>query len=420
MGVLNTSDTHLDMRVMTSFDTIDDAAGPWRLPISSESLAPNLTWMESDEDTGRRQTSLRDLGMLDGGGDIQFPFRFGTTASDFIQDILFSGIQDDNGVTGTAIAVAATDISFDATGNTITDDGDDGDFANIVPGDIIRVGGASNAGNNSDFLVTDKTGTDVLTVAWGTLTTEIAGASVTIDAVRARNGSSNTYWALQRTWAQASPQTYYAFLNAAINNMSITSRVGEFSSVTLGMLTDAPGDTTNHKTATSSIWSNPHTQVETGGVVPRSAVHNRRNLRIDDTAATFYTGVTLDMVNNGEIDPHAEELGVNNYSFGDFGMTGALEWALQPSDFALIDKAAAGESFTLSFAINDLPDKAANASDTETIYFRFTCRADDPGSINRSGRSQIIQPNFSWTAEPTYETAGDPYILQISVLPAIT
>lgn len=409
--MLNQSNIHLHMRRMTSFGTIDDAAGPWIVPVTSEGLTAEHLFGEDGGDTGFRHTSTRDLLGLSGSGPLAMPLRWGGTNAAFLWPLL----RDSVGATDVTIAVSSAQISFTASDSSINDDSAGGIFDAIKPGHIFRVRGS--ASNNGVALVTSKPTANKLIVTWLAVADEAAGATVTLDSVIAREATTKGYWAIERKFADASPVKFMGFLNGIINGLTLNSGTGEFSTLELDMLTDAPGNAT-FKTATSSLWTNSPVNVESGKV-PRSAVHHRRGLRIDGVAKTYYQSVSFNVQGNIEMEPHAEKLGVDGYSLGDVGATGTLDLAFRDDGFALLDKAMAGESFTLSFAIHDLPDLAEGA-DTEAIYVRLTARMDGHGDVSRGGRSGTIKPGWAWTAEPTFEASGDPYLIQFARIPAIT
>lgn len=137
---------------------------------TSAGFNPNLVTQNNEEISGSGQGAGTKLTMLDGGGSVSYNAVI--AAHPLFEKSALRAV-DKTGATITCVATCA----FSSVGNTITLSGAQlNGFSVVIPGMVLKITGASPAGNNGFKTILTKTSDSIVTVK-ETLVTQAAGAA---------------------------------------------------------------------------------------------------------------------------------------------------------------------------------------------------------------------------------------------------
>nr|BDD45287.1 hypothetical protein 9 [bacterium] len=184
---------------------------------TGESLGLGIDTATSDEIRSDRQ--ITDLVQTDAepSGGVNFELSHGSI-DDFLEGVLFNEWS-------TPVAISATDIAVDGTGQKFTSTTTDFLSENISVGQWVKVSGFTDPANNGYFQVT-ALATDEITVSGETaLITESAGDTVAFAGTSITNGTTKKSYSLEVLFADVAK--YRAFTGMLINSMELGLSVGE-------------------------------------------------------------------------------------------------------------------------------------------------------------------------------------------------
>jgi hypothetical protein len=213
------------------------AAALQLIPATNIGLNATINTTQSAQISSTRATL--DTVRTDGssGGDIGFEAQYGTYDA-FWEGAFASDFLAGQTLTATDISAAAGDNSFNSVAAAF-------DTAQITPGTIIKVSGFVATANNTLWEVVSCTTAKII-VTGGTVTTEAAGASVTIKAKDLRDGSTRKSYSLEVEYSDHSPVNYSAYVGQVVSSASLTSATG---SIVNGSFTFS-GTEATHSTST--------------------------------------------------------------------------------------------------------------------------------------------------------------------------
>ena len=183
----DSNDLELSYAAETTWGT-SPAGNYQKVRVNSESFAEQKSRTRPPEIRSDWQSAPNTTQDVQARGGMQFGISYGNT------DDLIAGAL--TGAWSTDLDIGGTDISFDASTNTIESE-TAGKFTNVVLGQHIRVSDAGQAGNNGFFRVVAKPDNLTLEVD-GTLTNEAATADVSITGSMLRNAKVFTSFSIQK------------------------------------------------------------------------------------------------------------------------------------------------------------------------------------------------------------------------------
>ena len=250
----------------------------------------------------------------------------------------------DLGITGT-INASATDDSFNdnlAAGTM---------FANVLPGQWVKVGGYVDPSNNGFFQVTSKPNNDKIIVG-ATLVTEAGTGNETVAGRNLRNGADGHSYVAERRQSDLTPELFEQFVGVMFNGLSLAFQTdsivtGSFNVIGSQLLAPASatvGDGTPNAKSTNSPLN---TVTQTGSIREAGA-----------TPSAIVRTIDLNAVNNLRaqrgISGGAASDGIG---VGKFVVTGNLEAFL--IDKSLLDKSRDHTVTSLDWRVTDADGRAA-------------------------------------------------------------
>lgn len=305
--------------------------------MTGEGLNFNIANIVSNEIRADRQ--ITDLVQVDAeaAGPVNFELSY-AAYDDWLEAALFSaGWTAAVAETGTDIDAAAGDNSFNQAAGDFT-------ATALVPGMWIRVGGFSNAANNGYFQVVSVAALKIV-VSGGTLVTEAAGNSITIDNDgMIRNGTTETSFTIEKFFSDKTQ--YHAFPGCVISSLALNLNVQEILTGTFEFLgKEMVRDTATH-------GSGAYTAAPANGVM--NAVANVASLRengVEVASPTFIRSVTATVSNNLRGIKAIANLGNVDIGVGRGTVTGTLQVYFEDATF--VTRYVNGTETSLDFRVQD-------------------------------------------------------------------
>ena len=310
------------------------------LRYKGESLNYNVSNIVSEEIRDDRNTSeLIQVG-ADVSGDIDFELSFGPF-NDLLEGVLASDWS-----TPVSIA-AATDIAVvNGTPDQMTSSITNFVTAGLVAGQWVKVAGFSNAVNNGYHRLS-AVAANALAFSQTTLTTEAAGASITITGTMLRNGTTMKSYTIQRYLKDI--VKYFNFLGCAANTMSLDLKTNQILTGKMGFMglsSTVSGSQTSGATITAAATN-----------TPMNAVANVASIQQDYAAMTAkFNSLTVNVANNIRAQDAIGTLGHVGLSLGKIDVSGNIE--LYFEDSTMYDKYIAATAFSFSFRVVDAEGNA--------------------------------------------------------------
>lgn len=245
------------------------------------------------------------------------------------------------------VSVTGNTISFNASGNTISDSGDG--FANILPNSFVFVTGATNTALNREYWVTAATA-GVLTVSSGQIAAdEAAGASITVAQRVMRSGNTANYLVLQErendTSAPSNDTSYTTQIDGIVNTLNIT--VG-----TSGVVTGTAGIVAGQQLDGNDEVSGQSTT----STVQRQPLSNLDMVWLPDqnrAAVQKFTEVTMDISSNSEAIQAAGVEGALCNTINTISVTGNLNSiTVITAPREELNRQQSGTTFAISYLFN--------------------------------------------------------------------
>jgi hypothetical protein len=318
------------------------------------------------------------------------------TFDEFIEGVMWS----DWGTTTDATVTA----TFAATGRTITASTGT-PFANVIPGQFVRVAGAVNAGNNGIKQVASATNTVLTLDSNYTLTNETETAAVVITGSVIKNpkdglSSVRKSFYFEKAMEDLDPIYYIDYSGCMVNSMTISAQASSILTGSIDFMgrtsliykdTVSAGDgskSTGDKTAvvnTNIMNSVSHvgtirmgTTIDVGGA----------NVNVMAGAGVYFQSLDFTINNNLRGVQAIGQMGNVSVSPGQLSVSGNMNAYFQ--DDTMYEKFVDGTEFSLSYEVID------ENGDGYVFYFpRVTVGSS---TMSAGGNDQDLVENMTWSA----------------------
>jgi hypothetical protein len=274
--------------------------------LTSESLGQTVDIGTSNELRDDRQISSVKRLNRGAGGSVNIEFAHGDH-DDMLEAVLQADSTWSSGATVGPIATidaASADNSFNDSGSG---------FGSIGAGEWISVSGFTEAANNGIFKVETATAAK-LVVSGGTLTTEAAGDSVTIQELDSiTNGKTDKTFSFEKAFLDVS-NTFVALRGMSPNEMGLSVAAGEFITGSFTFLGQA------ETTETSTIGTG-YTSAGTDDVT--SGVDDVYGFLANDVSTTIQS-LNLQITNNMRPRNVVGTLGPESLGSGSISVSGDM------------------------------------------------------------------------------------------------
>lgn len=354
---------------------------------TSSSLNVNIATTTSQEivSTGDTTDLVRTAGTT--GGDIGMEYSFAEYRP-FVESAV-------RGTFSTAVTLTATDISVNATDQSLNSVAGGFSTTNFLAGHWVRVTGYTT--NTAAFIgkIVSVTPTKMV-LSHFTLSTEAAGASITVKGRSVRNGTTKKFFTIEERYTDLS-NTFQVYKGQHVNKMTIDAASESIIKGTFGFM----GMTGAFATATAGTGSD----VAASANPLMSATANVGTVFIDGTAVS---GVYFKNINLS-VDGNNRSLSAisNLYPIGINIGTISAKFAVTAffNDTTLLAKFLAGTSFALAYSFSD---SSGNYVVVDAPYCKF-----DTGTLDGKTLNADVMQNLSITA---LKSPSLGYTLQISEL----
>lgn len=259
---------------------VTPAAAMTTINCTSAKLNPNITTATSTTIRSDRMTSDLVPTGATSGFDVGFELRY----SEYLP-LLESAV---GGTTSTLFTLTATDISFASADNSINSVAAAFSTANILPGHWLKVEGGVQ-GTRIGKVVSVTTAKIIFSHV--TLTTEAAGASVTVAGKSLRNGVTKKTFSVENHYTDLT-NVYESSVGQIVNTCAINAASGSIVTGTFGLM----GRAITYGAAT--IGTGAPSAASTESIM--SAVANVSTLYLDGVllSATYVKSANLSVSNN--------------------------------------------------------------------------------------------------------------------------
>lgn len=338
------------------------------LRITGESLRQDTGTSTSAEIRDDRQTPDVIRTDVDAVGDINFELSHGTF------DDFFAAVLQSSGFSSPVVFGPATTVDAAAGDNSFNDSGSGFAFA---ADQWIEVSGFVATANNGFFKIVSQTSAKIV-VSGGTLSTEAAGASVTLtQGAQIVNGVDQKSFSIEKEYTDLS-SVFELLVGLTIDqfNLSVTSDAiitGSFAFM---------GKSASSETATdsSSKTAAPTTEV-------MNAIDNV--VAVLEGLANFnVTAFSIGLTNNLRTRQQVATLGAISIGAGKVEISGTLQAYFETS--AILDKYL---NFDNSSLVLILKDDAGNAYVIDFPAVKYTS-----GQRVAGGQNSDIIADLAWTA----------------------
>lgn len=372
----NADRVSLAYAVESTYGTIPSPAAALQgIRFVSEGLKEDLAAAESTEIRSDRQLTEVFRSNITASGDISFEFSYGS-----FDDLLKWALQCSAWSSVVANVISNTNVSASSVTNKLTVAGGGVDFDAYTVGAWVEVRGFTETANNGYFKITAKAvdGTDI-TLAGGTLVTEIAGDAVTVtQGAYITNGTTGYSFYVEKGFADITQFAQY--VGCVIDGMSMTFTPGALVTGSFSLV--AKSETSAAVTAGSSTLA-----VNTNKVF--NVADDAIGLLEGATPATFQaTQLSFSLANNSRPWQVIGSLGPIGYGTGLCKVTGTLQAYL--ANATTINKFLNMTRTAISIV---LEDDAGNAYVIEFPSVKFTSGARVAG-----GQSSDVLVDLAFTA----------------------
>ena len=316
-------------------------------------------------------------------GDINIEFRH-TIYDDFIACVLGSTFTTVSLVAGD-VSAATSDDSFNTAGAINWTTG------NVTAGMWLKTSGFTNAGNNGLFKVVSVTNSKIVVDA--NLTTESAGATVTVTGKMVRNGTTKRSVLLEKRWNDIAQYQAFRGMRLGQMNLSLTSRQIVTGSFTL---MGEQGPIAGTTVAGSSV------------VAPTRSVYDASNnvaslVEAGSAMTTPITSLQLSILANLRSQPAVAERYPIGIGLGTLEVTGSMEAYFQ--NVTMWNKFYNHTNTSLHFRLTDASSRHVLVTIPKLFF--------SEGDISTSGQNADVFVPLPLRA--SYDsTAG--YVIQFDIL----
>ncbi len=366
---------------------VTPAAAMTTLNTTSSKLTPNITSTTST--TIRSDRMVSDLVHTAGSStfDIGFELRF----SEYLP-LIESALA---GTTSTLFTLTATDISASAVDNSINSFAAAFSTVNILPGHWLKIKGLAQ-GTRIGKVVSVTTAKIVLSHV--TLTTEAAGASVTVAGRSVRNGTTKKTFTVENQFTDLT-NVFESSVGQIVNTFNLNAASGAIVTGTFGMM----GRAITYGAAT--VGTGAPSAVGTEGIM--SGVANVSTLYIDGAllTGTFVKSSNLSVTANAR---NLDAIG-NLYPVDiNLGSVGAVISAqLYFADATYLNKFVNGTELSVAYTFTDA---AGNVMVVDVPRAKLSAGSNTGAALNADVLNDITMTSLASTTLP--------YQIQISLLPA--
>lgn len=355
--------------------------------ITGDTLRQGKTTQQSAEISSDRQVADVLLTSLSVPGEISFelsldePGNASEQLIDLLAGPLFGAWQADLNISGT-IDASAVDDSFNdnlAAGTM---------FANVQPGQWIKVAGYVDAADNGFHQVISKPSNDKVIVG-STLVTEAGTANETIQGRNLRNGTTARSYLFERRQSDISPELFEQFVGIMFDRLAMAFQTdaivtGSLTCLGSAMLTPSGATVGDGSPNAKSTSSPTNTITQTGSIREAGA-----------TPSAVVRSINMQLANNLRaqrgISGGAAADGIGE---GDAVVTGSLEAFLL--DGSLLTKSQAHTPTSLDWRVTD--------STGRVLIFTIPSLYLGEGSLPAQGKNQDRLQSYPFEArkDPTY------------------
>jgi hypothetical protein len=371
----------------TTWGEVEASGGPRLLTLVTEGLKGKPEMAQSKSSRSDRRSGPSKRVKLSGEGPIVVELLPGAAqTTEFLEEAHSQAFTRTN--------LTATDISFASGDNSINSAA--AAFGSFVAGSWITIRGAGTAGNNTDGVsprnwaayVVSATASKIV-LAYITVTTETAGATVKLDGYYARDGQTVISSSYERRMGAAGSYEFQPYLGQVVNSVAIDYPANAIPTMTVNTTGLGPGA----KSATSifdgeAITAGP---IPTEGTVADTS-NNLKLFRLNGALSSIMKMFKIDAAQNNAYVNVSQQLGPLGISLGTHKVSGSFTGILQPSD-AVSLLAYNRTAHAIHFAI-DCPDA------TEVIYTSiFSLTFDEMGDVAKTADTGPAEYTFAWTAQ---------------------
>lgn len=342
---------------------------------TSESLHQESDTTESQEIRSDRQTAAIVRTAVSAAGDINVEVSHGAGT---FEDYLASGLQSAGFSSEVAVAAADANVSASPVDNSFNHSGSwDND---PVAGSWIQTAGFTNAGNNGFFKVVSVSGSNKIVVSGGTVVSELAGASVTIDeGGQIVNGTTFRSHTIEKEFTDLT-DIFSLFNGCGVS--ALTLSITADGILTAGFTFLGTKETPTTATAvTGSSLAAPSNQV-------MAAVDNVLSV-LEGQSEQEITQFDLSLNNNLRERMIVGKLGADSIGSGKLNLSGTLQMYFE--DQAIMTKFT---SFTLTSLAIIAQDESGNVYILDIPAVRYSA-----GQAAAGGVSQDVIADMGWASQ---------------------
>lgn len=341
---------------------------------TGESIGQNTGSIISDEIRGDRQVPDVIRNNIESAGGFNFELSYGAL-DDMLEGALMSDWSSDINISGTDISAANSDNSFNSSDPVYGTN-----FSSLVVGQWILVAGFTETANNGYFQVVSVAAGKIV-VSNGTLTTESAGDSVTMNGSYIRNGTTKKSYTLEKKFADLSSVRYVSVAGARVNDFNITAAINSIITGSIGFMGKACAS------AAATVGTGSPNDPPTNDVM-NVIDHIKNPLEGGSTPSVYLTEVSIALNNALRTQPALANLGPIGIGIGTVDLSGSLTAYFE--DETLYEKHLNFTSTSLSFRTED--------GDGNAYVWTLPAIKYTAGNPLISGKDQDVFASLNWAA----------------------
>mgnify|MGYP003671841292 CR=1 FL=1 len=290
-----------------------DAAPVFKAPNRTDGIYKKTnSFFQSAEVKKSRQARKQILDNKDFAAE--FPFELTSDIARYLEEGLYSEF--------TAFQnKAGLDLNFDATANTISDNGTTGVLGDFVAGQFVFVPVGIEVPATMQYYVESVIDADTLQIKAGNILITNASVITDISGSMLRSGSTRKYLTVQNRYPRASAPVdgadFETLVNAVVNSVSLALGTSGAVTGTLSLIGGTEVDGLAKLDSQTDLASDDECPVSASGIVSDIWIDfNQTDAGMSDA--------TIDFGNNVTATPRAGKRGSHTMSEGDITCTGSL------------------------------------------------------------------------------------------------
>ena len=354
------------------------------LRMTGESLSFNISNIVSNELRSDRQTTdlVQVSAEASGGFDGELSY---AAYDEFFQGALWA--TPANGWQGSISGATSSTIAFENSGSRIVDSSGT-PFSSLMTGQWVRLSGATESANNGYFFITSVTSSSAIVVSQ-TLTDEVEGDTITIDAGCLRNSTKERSYSIQRAHEDMNPTVYFHFKGMVVNSVTFNVEVEQITTISFDFI-GASAIVSGTKLSTTG------TDAAAAANDVLNAVSHCANIRegdmtTDETA--IIRSVNFTLANNIRGKKGIGDLGNADIGAGKVDVTGTM--SVYFTDKNMYDKYVNGTETSLTFKLEDTPSGTTYGN---AYIFTFPRIKFESDGVNAGGADADVMEEIGWRA----------------------